>query len=197
LRFSEAAERNKVPILDQLLRLFPERGRVLEIGSGSGQHVVHFAPRRPRLSWQPSERREHLEALNARIRLQAPANVLPAIELDVDCAWPDRMFSGIFSANTAHIMAWEQVRSMFAGIGRRLEQGGVFCLYGPFSVDGCHTSASNLEFDRQLRERAPVMGLRDVEALAALAADTGMRLAERRQLPANNQLLVFREGRAG
>jgi len=197
LPFSEAAERNKGPILEQLSRLLPERGRVLEIGSGSGQHVVHFAPRRPWLSWQPSERREHLGALNARIRSEGPANVLPAIELDVARAWPDRSFAGVYSSNTAHIMAWELVRSMFAGVGPRLERSAVFCLYGPFKVGGRHTSPSNQEFDRQLRERDAVMGLRDVEALAALAADHGMRLAERQQLPANNQLLVFRECRAG
>lgn len=197
LPFSAAADRNKGPILEQLSRVLPERGHVLEIGSGSGQHVVHFAPLNPRLSWQPSERREHLEALNLRLRLEAPANVLPAIELDVRRAWPDRSFTAVFSSNTAHIMPWEDVRAMFAGIGPRLARRGVFCLYGPFNVDGRHTSASNEVFDRQLREQDPSMGLRDLEALVALAAERGMRLAERRQLPANNQMLVFREAREG
>jgi hypothetical protein len=197
LPFSEAADRNKGPILEQLLRVLPERGHVLEIGSGSGQHVVHFAPHSPGLSWQPSERREHLEALNLRIRQEAPANVLPAIELDVNRAWPDRSFTAMFSSNTAHIMPWEDVQAMFAGIGSRLAQRGVFCLYGPFNVNGRHTSASNEVFDRQLREQDPSMGLRDLEALIALAAEFSMRLSERVQLPANNQLLVFRAAGAG
>ena len=197
LPFSEAADRNKGPILEQLVRVLPERGRALEIGSGSGQHVVHFAPCRPCISWQPSERREHLEALNARIRLEAPANVLPAIELDVGRVWPDRNFTAIFSSNTAHIMPWGAVRAMFAGVGPRLAPGGVFCLYGPFNVDGRFTSPSNEVFDRGLRERDPAMGLRDLEALTALAVEFRMRLSAREQLPANNQLLVFREDRAG
>jgi hypothetical protein len=197
LPFSEAADRNKGPILEHLSRLLPERGHALEIGAGSGQHVVHFAPCRPRMSWQPSERREHLEALNARIRLEAPANVLPALELDVCGAWPDRDFAAIYSSNTAHIMPWEAVRAMFSGIGPRLALGGVFCLYGPFNVGGAFTSPSNEVFDRQLRERDPAMGLRDLEELTALAGEFRMRLSRREQLPANNQLLVFREDRVG
>jgi len=191
LPFSEACERNKEPILDALRPLLPERGHVLEIGSGTGQHVVHFAPHFPRLTWQPTEQRDHLTGLNARIRLQGRANILPAIELDVAGAWPDQQFAAAYSANTAHIMSWTAVCSMFAGIGRRLVPSGAFCLYGPFNAGGAHTAPSNAEFDRQLRQRDPVMGLRDIEALEALARSSGLRLAQRRELPANNQLLVF------
>jgi SAM-dependent methyltransferase len=195
--FSEAAERNKVPILGALGRLLPARGRVLEIGSGTGQHVVHFAPAFPRLSWQPTEQREHLEGLNARIRLEGPPNVLPAIELDVTGPWPDYCFEAVYSSNTAHIMPWDLVQAMFAGVSARMAPRGIFCLYGPFNVDGEFTSASNQEFDRQLRERDRAMGLRDVGALATLAGEQRMRLEECCPLPANNQLLVFRRNERG
>lgn len=194
---SDAADRNKGPILQELRSLLPDRGHVLEIGSGTGQHVVYFAPAWPRLTWQPTERREALGGLNARVRLEGPSNVLPAIELDVMAAWPDRNFAAAFSSNTAHIMPWESVCAMFAGVAPRLAEHGVFCLYGPFNVAGSYTAASNEAFDRELRDRDPQMGLRDIEALAALADETGMVLIERRQLPANNQLLVFRPSRAG
>lgn len=191
LPYSEAAWRNRGPILEQLLRLLPSRGHLLEIGSGTGQHAVHFAPAYPRLTWQPTEQREHLEGLNARLRLEGAANILPAIELDVLGAWPDRQFAAAYSANTAHIMPWPAVCAMFAGIGARLVPGGLFCLYGPFNVGDSFTAVSNEEFDRQLRARDPAMGLRNLEALAALAAEHKMKLMQSLQLPANNQLLVF------
>jgi len=192
LPFSEASERNKAPILEALLPRLPARGRVLEVASGTGQHVVHFAPAFPRLSWQPSEQRENLESLNARIRLQGCARILPAIELDVSRAWPDHLYDAAYSANTAHIMSWDLVECLFAGLAPRLAPTRPFCLYGPFIVRGRHTSASNEVFDRQLRLRDPFMGLRDVDDLIGLAGRCGLRLEERLQLPANNQLLVFR-----
>lgn len=192
LPFSDACERNKAPILRELQQLLPGRGHVLEIGAGTGQHAVHFAPHFRQLSWQPTERPEHVKGLNARIRQQGGANVLPALELDVRGAWPDHHYAAAYSSNTAHIMSMEEVSAMFAGVGARLSRGGVFCLYGPFNLDGGYTSRSNEEFDRGLRERDPAMGLRDVEALGALARHNGLGLEARRELPANNQLLVFR-----
>lgn len=197
LPFAEACERNKSPILDVLLPRLPGRGIVLEIGSGTGQHVVFFAPRFPGLSWQPSDRRESLVGLNTRIRAEGAPNVLPAIELDVGGAWPDRRFASVFSANTAHIMGWPAVCDMFAGVAPRLEHGGAFLLYGPFNVGGRPTSASNADFDRQLRARDPDMGLRDTEALDALARQHGLSLKERIGMPANNQVLVFAPGDGG
>jgi cyclopropane fatty-acyl-phospholipid synthase-like methyltransferase len=192
LPFSEACERNKAPILEALQPLLPSRGHVLEIGSGTGQHVVHFAPHWPRLTWQPTDQRAQLADLNARIRLEGSSNILPAIELNAEGAWPDRRFAAAYSANTAHIMSWAAVCAMFAGVGRRLPADAAFCLYGPFSVGGSHTAASNAEFDRQLRARDPEMGLRDTEALEELARSNSLRLETRLALPANNQLLVFR-----
>ena len=192
LPFAEASERNKAPILEHLLPVLPARGRVLEIGSGTGQHVVHFAPACPRLTWQPSERKEQLEGLNARIRQEGHSNILPAIELDVAGAWPDHDCAAAYSANTAHIMSWTAVCSMFHAVGGRLATGGVFCLYGPFNVAGRYTAASNADFDQQLQQRDPDMGLRDVGELESLAGGCQMQLEQRKQLPANNQLLDFR-----
>jgi len=156
--------------------------------------VVFFAPRFPGLSWQPTEHLESLTGLNARIRAEGAPNVLPAIELDVGGVWPDRRFASAFSANTAHIMGWPAVCAMFAGVAPRLEPGGAFLLYGPFNVGGRPTSESNAEFDRELRARDPEMGLRDTDALDALAREHGLSLRERIGMPANNQVLVFGQG---
>jgi len=196
LPYTEACERNKAPILDALRPRLPPRGHVLEIGSGSGQHVVYFAPHFGCLSWQPSERAELLPGLNARIRLEGGANVLHALELDVRGAWPDREYAAAYSANTAHIMGWPEVCAMFSGVGQRLVPGGVFCLYGPFNVGGKYTAPSNSAFDQQLQARDPAMGLRDTDALDSLARQHQMELEERVPLPANNQLLLFRSGRS-
>ncbi len=194
LPFAEACERNKQPILDVLSQVLPPTGRILEIGSGTGQHIVFFATRFPGLIWQPSDRRENLAGICLRIEHEGAENTLPAIELDVLELWPDREFDAAFSANTAHIMAWEAVCAMFAGLGRQLASGGAFCLYGPFNQGGKFTAPSNEEFDRQLRTRVPHMGLRDIEALDSLAESHQMNLEQQVTMPANNQLLVFRRG---
>lgn len=195
LPFAEACERNKTPILNVLKEVLPARGLVLEVGSGTGQHVVHFAPHFPLLTWQPTERKEYLEGLRARISLEGGSNILPPVYLNVLKLWPDRNFEAAFSSNTAHIMGWGEVCRLFYGIGARLGPAGVFCLYGPFNEDGRFTSPSNADFDQQLRQRDPVMGLRDIEELDALARENQMRLQRREKLPANNQLLIF--GKSG
>lgn len=193
LPFSEACERNKNPILDGLLQVLPARGEVLEIGSGTGQHVVHFAAALTGLSWQPSDRRENLQGLGERIRLEGSPNIGEAMELDVLESWPGRKFDAVVSSNTAHIMGWNAVCAMFAGIGVHLSRGGVFCLYGPFNSGGEYTSESNEIFDGNLRAQDPQMGIRDIEALEALAHDHHLELERKFQLPANNQLLIFRK----
>jgi cyclopropane fatty-acyl-phospholipid synthase-like methyltransferase len=196
LPFSEACERNKEPILEALGQLFPSRGQVLEIGSCTGQHIVFFAPSFSALSWQPSDQMEYLEGLSARIRLEGSPNILEAIELDVLKEWPGQLFDAVYSSNTAHIMSWESVCAMFAGVGKCLLPGGVFCLYGPFNEGGRFTSASNEEFDRSLRARDPAQGIRDLDALDSLALGQQMKLQQQFRLPANNCLLVFRKNRA-
>lgn len=193
LPFSPSCERNRTPILDVLGRVFPVDGKVLEIGSCTGQHIVFFAPRFPGLTWQPSDRSEHLPGLAARISSEGSQNIRAALELDVMNGWPEEAFNAIYSANTSHIMSWEAVCAMFGGVGKILLNEGVFCLYGPFNEGGGFTSQSNREFDRDLRLRNPVMGLRDLADLESLALGHQLRLEEKVQLPANNQVLVFRK----
>jgi SAM-dependent methyltransferase len=193
LPFADACERNKVPIMEVLAAMLPRSGRVLEIGSGTGQHVVFFAGRLPGLIWQPSDRKENLPGLTARIDVEGGPNVLRALELDVMGPWPDGPYDAVFSANTSHIMAWDEVEAMFRGIGSLLAAGGPFCLYGPFNEGGRHTAPGNAAFDAELRRRNPRMGLRDVEALEAEAMRYRMLLERRFSMPANNQILVFRK----
>lgn len=190
--FSEACERNKAPILEVLREEFPAQGRVLEIGSGTGQHVVHFASGLPGLLWQPSEHASELDGLISRIRLEGPDNIAEPLELDVLADWPEETYDAALSANTAHIMSWEAVCAMFAGLGSHLCNGATFCLYGPFNEGGRYTAPSNESFDHWLQSRDPAMGLRDIEALEGLGMHHGLHLEKRHTMPANNQVLVFR-----
>lgn len=191
LPFSPASERNKGPILEALERVLPRHGTVLEIGSGTGQHVVHFSARLPFLQWQPSDRAENLAGLRLRIHQEGGANILHPISLDVLIDWPEQEYAAIYSANTAHIMSWRAVCAMFEGVASHLVPTGVFCLYGPFNENGSFTAASNVAFHEQLRSENPEMGLRDICDLEKLAASQQLRLARRVAMPANNQILVF------
>ncbi|HKJ16682.1 MAG TPA: DUF938 domain-containing protein [Xanthomonadales bacterium] len=195
LPFSEASERNKKPILEVLQKYFPTRGFVLEIGSGTGQHVVYFASNFPTVRWQPSDVPENIPNLTARVESEGGDNVKSPIPLDVLkdelTAWPERILTAAFSANTAHIMNWSAVRAMFAGLGTKLKPRGVFCLYGPFNVDGKYTSDSNRVFDIQLKSQDPEMGLRDVNTLETLANKHDISLIDSVPMPANNMTLVF------
>jgi hypothetical protein len=193
LPFSQACENNKAPILEILREVFDEPGRVLEIGTGTGQHAVHFAKAMPHLQWQPTDHPDAAELSRPRLDQAALSNTLPVIELDVGTpSWPIDSFSWAFSANTAHIMAWREVEQMFRGIGERLTVGGAFCLYGPFNNQGQFSSDSNRQFDHHLRTRSSHMGIRDLDDLHALAKMVGLILAEDFAMPANNRLLVFR-----
>ena len=175
-----------------LRRTFADRAAVLEIGSGTGQHAAYFAPELPHLAWHPSDVAENLAGIRAwREEVQARAPLEPIV-LDVDRPFPALEVDAVFSANTCHIMSWPQVERMFAGIGRLLPQGGVLALYGPFNYGGKPTSPSNGAFDASLRRRDPQSGLRDAEAIVALAARHGMTLEEDNAMPANNRLLIFR-----
>ena len=185
--FSEACERNRDPILAVLKRVFADRRRVLEVGSGTGQHAAYFAPALPHLVWQASDVAANLPGIREWVAEPAP------IELDADRPFPAVEADAVFSANTSHIMSWPQVERTFAGIGALLPSGGVLALYGPFNYGGRHTSESNARFDAMLRERDPASGLRDAEAVIALAARHGMTLVEDNPMPANNRLLVWRK----
>jgi hypothetical protein len=177
-----------------LARVFTDRRFVLEIGSGTGQHAAYFASALPHLVWQPSDVLEHLEGIRQWVLEASAPNLRAPIELDVDKRFPAIEADAAFSANTSHIMSWPQVERMFAGIGRLLPSRGVFALYGPFDCAGRHTSESNARFDAMLRARDPASGLRDFEAIDALAQCTGLVLQEDNAMPANNRLLVYQKG---
>jgi cyclopropane fatty-acyl-phospholipid synthase-like methyltransferase len=189
---SEASEKNKGPILAILIKVFANTQWVLEIGSGTGQHAVYFAEHLPHLTWQPSDRSGAVQWLERRLEIEGPVNVASPLILDVnDHPWGVEV-DGIFSANTFHIMSWQEVEQFFAGVGDVLRRPGTLCVYGPFRYDGGYTSESNARFDRSLRAQAPHMGIRDFEAVNMLAEAQGLTLVADYSMPANNQSLVWR-----
>ncbi|MGW8228383.1 MAG: DUF938 domain-containing protein [Gammaproteobacteria bacterium] len=192
--FSEACEQNKQPILAVLQQHFAEVQSVLEIGSGTGQHAVFFGARLPHVRWLTSEVAELHTGIRAWLDEARLPNVVPPLELDVNQPqWPVDGVDAVFSANTVHIMDWSSVEKMFAGIGQVLQTAGVFCLYGPFNYQGGYTSDSNARFDVWLKQRDPRSGIRDFEALNALAEQHGMTLHADHAMPANNRTLVWKK----
>lgn len=192
--YSSAAERNRQPILDQLKDLLPQHGTVLEIGSGTGQHAAFFSQNLPGLTWQPSDRQENLAGLEAFFSAEGNERVLPVLKLDViKDPWPGCSYDAAYSANTAHIMPWDAVVAMFAGVSARLLQNARFCLYGPFNIDNRFTSQSNAQFDAHLRSENQEMGIRDMAAIESLAGLHQMQMEYQIAMPANNFILVFRK----
>jgi hypothetical protein len=190
--FAPACERNKEPILAVLRRHFADRRNVLEVGSGTGQHALHMAAGLSHLRWQTSDVAENLPGIRLWLAEARLANLPPPIELDVNAAPPGGRHDAVFSANTLHIMSWDEVLKLFATLDTLLTDDAVLAVYGPFNYRGRFTSPSNREFDRSLRERAAHMGLRDFEAVDALARSIGLDLAEDCAMPANNRTLVWR-----
>lgn len=191
--FADSCVENRAPIIAILRRLFDDRHAVLELGSGTGQHAVYFAPELPHLTWHTSDRPENHAAIHAWIGEAAQPNIHPPLLLDVTQPnWPRPEVDAVFSANTVHIMGWTAVEAMFAGVGALLPPGGLFTLYGPFNYGGNYTSESNARFDDWLKQRDPVSGIRDFEALDALARAACMVLHEDNPMPQNNRLLCWR-----
>lgn len=190
--YSAASERNRGPILEVLRAHFADRRKVLEIGSGSGQHAVHFAAALPQLTWQSSDRAQNVPGIGAWLHAAALPNTPPPLILDVaDGPWPATPYDAIFSANTLHIMAWPEVEKLFAGLRNCTDAGTKLVIYGPFNVDGCYTSASNAAFDRSLRATDPRMGIRDAAAVDKLAVRAGFTLLADIAMPANNLCRVW------
>jgi cyclopropane fatty-acyl-phospholipid synthase-like methyltransferase len=192
--FTPSAERNKGPILDVLARVLPRRGVVLEIASGTGQHVVHFAKALPGLTWQPSDQDAELrESIALRVAEERLANVNPPIDLDVSgLPWPLRRADAVVCINMIHVAPWPATRALFEGARALLPAQHVLFLYGPYRRFGRHTAKSNEQFDSDLRAHDPEWGLRDVEAVSEVAASYGFALAEIVEMPANNLSLVFK-----
>ncbi len=192
-RHSPAAERNRAPILAELLRLLPARGVALEIASGTGQHAAHFAAALPAWQWQPSDG-DAGSLTSIAAWCEGLANVRPPLALDVlATVWPEvpAMVDAIFCANLVHISPWATTPALMQGAARHLSATGALILYGPYVVDGEPTAPSNLAFDADLRTRDPGWGLRRLADVEQQAAASGLLLRERVAMPANNGLLVF------
>lgn len=189
---SAACERNRGPILEVLRRHLSRAAEVLEIGSGTGQHAAYFAPALPHLTWQSSDLVENHDAIRGWIAESGAPNLRPPLTLDVRSGpWPDRRFDAVFSANTLHIMGWDAVEALFRALPVVLRPNGLVIVYGPFHYGGRPTSESNAAFDRALRMADPERGVRDFEAVSALAKSAGLTLVEDLAMPANNRCLVW------
>ena len=189
-----SAERNKQPILEVLARVLPPTGLVLEIGSGTGQHVAHFAKALPKLTFQPSEvDLERHASIAGWVRHEELANVRALIAFDAtQLPWPVRAADAVVCINVIHISPWEATLGLMKGAGEILPPGGVLVTYGPYRRDGRHTAPSNESFDASLKSRDPRWGVRDMEEVAAAAKAAGLQLEETVPMPANNFTLVFR-----
>lgn len=190
-----SCERNREPILEVLRTAFASAQRVLEVGSGTGQHAVHFAAAMPWLQWQCSDRPEYLSGIRAWLAHAALPNTPEPLELDVaQGPWPAPTFNAAFSANTLHIMGWSEVEQFFSGLNSALATDATLVAYGPFNYGGQFTSESNRAFDASLKSRDTRMGIRDAEAVDALAKSIGLRLADDIAMPANNRCRVWKRG---
>ncbi len=192
--YAESCDENREPILEVLRPLFADRRAVLEIGSGTGQHAVYFASALPHLNWHSSDRRENHPGIRAWLDEARLANAHPPLALDVrNDPWPELAVDAVFSANTLHIMHWPDVESLFAGVGRLLEPGGLLAIYGPFNYGNRYTSDSNARFDQWLKARDPHSGIRNFEALQELADRAGLQLLQDYPMPANNRILCWQK----
>ncbi len=200
--FSPASERNRDPILSVLRAHFADRRRVLEIGSGTGQHAVYFAEALPWLVWQASDREENLPGIQmwldeaalpntpAPLEFEVAAQQTPSSPADISGIEAPR-YDAIFSANTLHIMSWPEVEKLFAALPELTTADAKLAIYGPFNYNGQFTSASNAAFDQSLKLRVPHMGIRDFEQVNRLAQSAGFGLLEDVVMPANNRCLIW------
>ena len=193
-RHAPATARNRQPILEVLRPRLPDDGLVLEVASGSGEHVAYFAAALPHLIFQPSDPNANARAsIDDWAATSGLANIRPAVALDAEAeAWPIERAAAVLCCNMIHIAPWSAAVGLIAGAARVLRPDGPLYLYGPYRRAGRHTAPSNDAFDRDLRERNPAWGVRDLEAVAELAAAHGFEAPEIIDMPANNLSLVFR-----
>lgn len=192
LPYAPACDRNREPILAVLREAFAGCREVLEVGSGTGQHAVHFAAVLRHLTWQCSDRDENLPGIRAWLAQAALPNTPEPLAFDVNGPWPTHRYDGIFSANTLHIMAWPEVERLFAGLPGLMAPDAIVAIYGPFNIGGRYTHENNAAFDASLKARAPHQGIRALEAVDALAQHADLVLVENRAMPANNRCLVWK-----
>jgi len=192
---SPSCARNREPILEVLRQQLVGRRHVLEIGSGTGQHAVHFAAALPQLIWQSSDRAENLPGIRAWLDEAALPNTPAPLEFDVAGTWPAIQFDAVFSANTLHIMAWREVELLFARLPMITTNDASLIIYGPFNYQGRYSSDSNAAFDQWLQARGTHMAIRDAETVDALASSVGFALVADIVMPANNRCRVWRRSR--
>ncbi len=190
-----APDRNKDPILEVLKRHLPETGLVLEIASGSGQHAAHFAPAFPNLEWQPSDpEHEHRESIVAWREIIGGGNINDPIDLDTrNDRWEVTEATAIVCVNMIHISPWPSCLGLFEGAASILPPTAPVILYGPFMIDGRHTSASNARFSENLKRRNPEWGVRDLTEVSVIANENGFTFDEKVDMPANNLTVIFRK----
>jgi SAM-dependent methyltransferase len=196
--FSQACENNKQPIFQVISNYFKAGDQILEVGSGTAQHAIYFCHLLPEINWIPCEITENMNTLAAGMSGDKPANLMPAEMLDVtQQEWPFRDLDGLFSSNCLHIMPESFNADFFRGAGKVLKVDATLCVYGPFKYQGEFTSDSNARFDSWLKDRDPLSGIRDFEKIDQLAKDNDFELIEDRDMPANNQCLIWRKQLAG
>lgn len=192
--FSQSCENNKQPILKIIQTVFQNSIEVWEIGSGTGQHACYFANNLPHVTWQTTDREGDRASLDCWIEEAGLSNLPNSLKLNVtDEIWPCQTIEALFTANTLHIMHWDEVESLFSKLVNYLTEGAVICFYGPFNYTGHYTSPSNQQFDQWLKAHDPESGIRDFEAIEKLAEAAGLILQKDHTMPANNRLLVFQK----
>ena len=196
--FTASADRNKAPILAALDRTLPHTGLVLEIASGTGQHITHFAKALPELTWQPSDADAAFrESVRLWVAWENLRNVRAPVDLDVHrFPWLVMQADAVVCINMIHVAPWSATEALLKGANDVLVGGGVLFLYGPYRRLGGHISPSNKAFDAQLRASDPDWGLRDLETVVELAASGGFELTDVVNMPANNFSVVLTRGSA-
>jgi hypothetical protein len=179
--FSQACENNKDPILQMISRVFCHPTTVWEIGSGTGQHACHFARHLPHIEWQPTDRADNIQGIGLWL------------EEVTDTVWSCNKIDALFTANTLHIMSWDEVQILFHRLAEYLNSKALVCIYGPFNYNGTYTSDSNARFDQWLKSQNRVSGIRHFEDIVLLATASGLQLISDNAMPANNRLLVLQK----
>ncbi|WP_069471718.1 DUF938 domain-containing protein [Candidatus Marithrix sp. Canyon 246] len=190
--YSESCDQNRDPILNIIQPLFANAKNILEIGSGTGQHAVYFAEKMPDLIWHPSDQAQYIDGIKMWINESELSNLASPLTLNVtQTEWPNLKVDAVFSANTTHIMHWNDVEALFSKITNILNNKGLFLLYGPFNYQNQYSSESNARFDSWLKNRDPESGIRNFEDLDQLAQQAGLLLQEDYAMPANNRILCW------
>lgn len=193
--FAQSSDENKLVIIEQLKNLYSDSKNVLEIGSGTGQHAVYFAQELKYLNWQPTELSENIAGINLWREDAGLSNISSPLVLNVEQAdWclPIK-YDAVFTANTLHIMSIQHVERLFKGLSNVLNDGALFCCYGPFNKNGQYTSESNARFDVWLKQRDALSGIRDMAELIKFAGDANLSLIDDIEMPANNRILVWKK----